>query len=281
MFKRFSSFIAALAIGVMAAGCTQIDSGNVGVERSFGKVSTDEKPQGVYLTVFDSVDEYTTKEVSFSLNDMKPKSKDNLTISDLDVDIYFKVNPTKVADLAVKYQGDATPFGELVATTRGNNDLVVGYNRVLREAREAVYNAIAKFDATKMHTQRNEIAAEVAKTLQSQLNANDPDSFVITAVNVRNLVTDEAIENAIRAQVATDQQITQKQKQIELQKAEAERLRVEALGQAQANEIISASLTPNLLRLKELEAQRAFAGAGTHTVLLPADTKPLINIAGK
>lgn len=72
-----------------------------------------------------------------------------------------------------------------------------------------------------------------------------------------------------------------KQQEVDLANAEAERLKAEAKGQAEANEIISRSLTPQLLQLKLAEMQRdaAFAvskGAG-NTVLIGAPGTPLIS----
>ena len=76
---------------------------------------------------------------------------------------------------------------------------MIAFSRVSREAREAVYKAIAQLDATTMHTKRTELAEMVRSELQKELDANDKGAFVITAVNVRNLLTDPAIEAAIRA----------------------------------------------------------------------------------
>ena len=51
------------------AGCTQIDTGNVGVERTLGNVKQETLPPGVYMTVFKTVEEFTAKEVPLSLAD--------------------------------------------------------------------------------------------------------------------------------------------------------------------------------------------------------------------
>ena len=39
-----------ISIAVILTGCTQIDTGNVGVERTLGKVGKDALPPGVYFT---------------------------------------------------------------------------------------------------------------------------------------------------------------------------------------------------------------------------------------
>lgn len=264
----------------LLGGCTQIDTGNVGVERTLGKVSAEALPPGLYLTAFKTVDEFTAKEVSFSLENLTPKSRDNLTMKDVDIDIYFKTTPAAIPGLYTKYQGDVVQHREVVKN--GTQDLVMAYSRVSREAREAVYKAIAQLDATTMHTKRTELAEMVRAGLQQELDGNDKGAFTVTAVNVRNLLTDPAIEAAIRQRAETDQAIEKKRKEVELAKAEAERLIVEARGQAEANEIISRSLTPSLERIRLAELQRdtavAVAGKAGNTVLLGGHATPLVPV---
>lgn len=255
--------MALLALATLITGCTRIDTGNVGVERTMGKVSLEELPQGVYQTIFKNVDEYTTKEVVIEMRDMKPKSQDNLTMQDIDIDVYYRVEPGKVADLFIKYQGDVQELR--------NGDLAVAYNRVLREAREVSYKAVSKFPATTMHTKRDELIDTIRSMLQEELEKFDPKAFIVTNVNLRSLVTDAAIEEAIRKQVAMDQQIAAKVKENELAKAEAARLLIDASGQAEANRKLNESITPALLRLKEIEAMQAVAAKnGNTTIVLPA-----------
>lgn len=269
-----------LTLAALLAGCTQIDTGNVGVERTLGKVSTEALPPGIYLTLFKSVDEFTAKEISFQLADMTPKSRDNLTMKDVDIDVYFKVMPAAIPTLFTKYQGDVVRHADVVRD--GSKDLVIAYSRVSREARESVYKAIAEMDATTMHTKRAELSERVRAGLQAELDATDKGAFVVTAVNVRNLLTDPAIEAAIRQRAETDQAIERKRKEVELAKAEAERLVVEAEGQARANQILSASLTPALKEIKLAELQRdaalAIANKAGNTVLLGGGAQPLINV---
>lgn len=278
---RFPLLLGMLGISALLGACSQIDTGNVGVERTLGKVSQEALPPGVYFTLFKTVDEFTAKEVSFSLMDLTPKSRDNLTMKDVDIDIYYKTTPAAIPALYTKYQGDLVKHSQVVKD--GTSDLVIAYSRVSREAREAVYKAIAQLEATTMHTKRTELAEMVRAGLQQELDANDKGAFTVTAVNVRNLLTDPAIEAAIRQRAETDQAIEKKRKEIELAKAEAERLIVEAEGQAKANKIISDSLTPSLKEIKLAELQRdaavAIAGKSGNTVFLGnSSAQPLVPV---
>jgi prohibitin 1 len=269
-----------LVMALLLSACSQIDTGNVGVERTLGKVGAEALPPGVYFTMFKNVDEFTTKEVSFQLSDLTPKSRDNLTMRDVDIDVYFKTTPGSVPGLYTKYQGDVVKHSQIVKD--GTGDLVIAYSRVSREAREAVYKSISTLDATTMHTKRTELAEMVRSSLQTELDANDKGAFVVTAVNVRNLLTDPAIEAAIRQRAETDQAIEKKRKEVELARAEAERVVVQAEGEARANRIVAESLSASLLQLRIAELQSgaivSAASKAGNTVVVPSGAQPLVGV---
>jgi regulator of protease activity HflC (stomatin/prohibitin superfamily) len=260
----------AAIFALMLGACTQIDTGNVGVEQTVGAVKLEELSPGVYFTMFKSVHEMTAKEISLPLDDLKPKTRDNITMTDFDVDVYYRINPVKIADLFVKYQGDVTKDS--------SGDLIVAKERVKRSAREAAYKVASEYDALTMHQKRTEIATNILAALKQEMSNIDSDAFTFTDVNIRSLVTDPALEATIRSKVETQNKIDQKQKEIDLAKAEAERKKVEAQGEANANIIIANSLDARLIELKRIEAQQAFAKAGTHTVLMQGGATAMVNV---
>lgn len=275
-FKLIGTLMLALAL----TACTQVDTGNVGVETSFGKVNPEPKPQGMYVTVFDSVNEFTTKEVLFPVSDLTPKSRDNLTLKELDLDIYYAVTGARIPALYIKYQGDYATHGSIVENSNTPGINVIGYQRVAREAREAAYKIVAKFEATTMHTKREEIAEQIRTELQKGLEATDPGAFVVTNVNVRNLLTDPAIETAIRGQIKLDQDIVKKEKENILAEKEATRQLTAANGEAAANAAVSASLSGNILQLRLAEIQRdtIIQSAKAGNTVIHGNAQPLVQM---
>lgn len=259
-----------LSLLMMLAACGRIETGNVGVRTDFNKtVEETELQPGWYGALFTSVDEYVTKETELALTDMTPKAKDNLSLKDLDVSIFYTVNPSKVADLAIKYSG----------MSAGEDGLwYPAYNLVHRVGRGAVYDAVASFDSLTIHTQRGALEDAILGKVQAEMDKSDKGVFMITKVIVRQVVTDPALEQAIQQSVQVQKQIEAKKGQIDLAKQEAERLRVEAEGQAKANQVIAASITPQLIELRRIEAMLPFAGQGTHTVLMQSGVTPLLNV---
>ena len=279
--KAFRWVAAAVLLLIALFNMGQISTGNVGVSTLFGVVNQTPITPGLYMAGLRRVREFTAKEVSFQMTDLKPKSRDNLTMSDLDIDIYFKTNPAAIPKLYSKYQGDIIRHADIVE--KGTSDFVVGYSRVLRAAREASYAAVSTMDATTMHTKRAELAEDVQRRLQKELDASDPDSFIVTSVNIRNLTTDPAIEKAIRAKAEADQIIEQKRKEVEIAKAETEKRIVEAQSIAEANRIIGESLNGAVkeIRLAEIyrDTMTAVASKEGNVMMVPNGVNPLVNMS--
>lgn len=233
------------------AACTQIDTGNVGVESTLGQVKKEVMPPGFYFTLFKRVTEVSGKELLVQLNDMKPQTTDKITLADLDVDIYVQMDPTKAAEVLTRWPGD-------LSQQSGDDGMRAGFNYVTRQAREAVFNAVSKRGSATVHTERNEIAADIVKGLQKDLDDSAGKGwYFVRSANVRNLVTDPALEAAIKEAANRNFQIASKQKEVELAKAEAERKRVEAQGEADAirlrAEAISKQGGPEYVQLKGIE----------------------------
>lgn len=240
-----------LPIIFILGACTQIDTGNVGVESTLGQVKPEIMPPGVYFTMFKRITEVSVKELRLSLEDLKPQTKDKITLADLDVDIFYQIDPAKAAEIMTKWPGDAIEH-------KGEDGVRVGNNYVARQAREAVYNAISQYGSDTVHTERVSIAAKIVESLQKDLNESvGKGMFFVRSANVRTLVTDPALEGAIKEAANRNFQIAAKQKEVELARAEAERKRVEAQGEADAIRLrasaVSAQGGADYVQLKAIE----------------------------
>lgn len=263
----------AILIMVVLSACGRIETGNVGVRTDFNKtIETTELQPGWYGAVLTSVDEYVTKETELPLNDLRPKAKDNLSLADLDVSIFYTVNPSQIAELVIKYANMSASAEEGIFLK------YPGYKLVERVARGSVYDTIAQFDSLTLHTKRSEIESNIMNQVQNDLDRSDKGIFNITKVVIRQVKTDQALEQSIQAAVQMQKQVEAKQNELELAKAEAARKVVEAQGVADSNDIIAKSLTPNYLQYKQIEAMEKFSGDGTHTVVLPSGINPLVSI---
>ena len=252
--------------------CSQIDTGNVGVESTLGQVKKETLSPGVYFTLFKRVTEVSAKELRLSLDDMKPQTNDKITLADLDVDIYVQIDPAHAPDIMTRWPGDVTH----VSGEDGNR---VGFNYITRQAREAVYTAISKRGSATVHAERTEIAAQLVELLQKDLDESAGKGwFFVRSANVRNLVTDPALEEAIKQAANRQFQINAKQKEVELARAEAERQRVEAQGIADSVRIKAAAVSAQGGKeYIELKAIEKWDGKLPQT-MVPGSTTPFVHV---
>jgi regulator of protease activity HflC (stomatin/prohibitin superfamily) len=274
---RVIAFIAVAAIVLLGAtSCGTIETGNVGVRTTLGKVNADEIEPGIYLGVpgISRVAVFSGKEIGLDLNDLTPKARDNLSLRDLDVTVYYRTAAGSVADLYIKYAGQHQ-------RDEGSGVYLPAYAMLLRLTRNAVYEQASRIDSLVMHTQRDELAAAISKGLQAELDANDKGVFAVTRVVIRSLTTDPAIEKAIQESVAAQKQLETTKQRVAIAEAEAQVEIKRAEGVAKANQIINQSLTREYLQHESNLALLKFAEkGGTTTVVIPANmqTAPLINI---
>lgn len=233
-FLRIGAVILAAAF---ATGCSQIDTGNVGVESSMGQVKKEILPPGVYFSLFKTVTEVSAKELALTLEDLKPQTADKINLNDLDMDVYVQIDPSKAADIMLRWPGD-------VVSVKGEDGNRVGINYVTRQAREAIYDAVTKYGSADIHTKRTAIAADVVEQLQKNLDASAGAGwFFVRSANVRNLSTDPALEANIRAAAAANFELQKKAIEIKVAEAEADRKRAEARGDADAIKLRAAAIS--------------------------------------
>jgi regulator of protease activity HflC (stomatin/prohibitin superfamily) len=278
--RLIAAVLALLAIGLALTSCGTIESGNVGVRTTLGKVNPEEVEPGIYLGVpgISRVQEFSAKEIGIDLNDLTPKARDNLSLRDLDVTVYYRVQPASVADLYIKY---AAQHG---LEEGKRNVYLPAIGLLQRLARNAVFEQAAQIDSLVMHTRRDELSASVLKSLQAELDTNDKGVITVTRVVIRALTTDPAIEKAIQDSVAAQKQLETTKQRIAIAEAEAQVEIKKAEGIAKANQIINQSLTREYLQHESNLALQKFAEkGGTNTVVIPANmqTAPLIHIGGK
>src|SRR5262245_50267070 len=135
-----------LVLFVLGGVFGTIATGNVGVRTTLGITSQEEVSPGVYLKwpFISRVDEFTAKEVAIDLTDLTPKARDNLSLRNMDISVYYRAEAPAVAELFTKYAGQSARADE--------GYMLPAYNLVFRVARNTAYEEVAKVDSLVMHT---------------------------------------------------------------------------------------------------------------------------------
>ena len=266
MRNAVAVLVGLLAVSLLYFTVVLIESGNVGVRKTLGKVNPEEATPGVNLKLpaITQITEFVGKEIAIDLTDLTPKAADNLSLRDMDVSVFYKADSGQIADLYVKY-ANAHQYD------RESDSYFPAYRLVYREARRAAYETIAKIDSLTMHKKREQIADSIKARLQEALDGNDPDVFTITRVVIRSVLTDPSIEESIREAVANQKRLEAKQVMVEIERKNAEIEAIRADGIARANEIINKTLTREYLQHELNLTLQKFAETGANTIVVPAN----------
>lgn len=275
--KRFLSALL-LGLAVLATGCSQIDTGNVGVIKTSGQYKAEELDPGWHWTPISTVYEVSTKENPVIFDNIKPKTQDQITVEDLDIDLYVKLIGGKASETMTRFAGDLAK--------NSDGDYIPGYGYLQREARNVIYDVVGGIQSADAQKERTAIPAKVEKELQARLDKQfGVGWWVVTNANMRNLTIDSALEKKIREAAQVQYEIEAKKKQIVLAQAEAERVRAIAQGEADAMRIkaegLKASQGQEYLKLLEIqnEAEAIKKWNGALPTTNAGGATPLLNLS--
>jgi regulator of protease activity HflC (stomatin/prohibitin superfamily) len=259
-------FLGILVISFFYFSIVLIESGNVGVRKTLGKVNPEEATPGLnfIMPVVTRITEFVGKEIAIDLTDLTPKAADNLSLRDMDVTVFYRASSGDIADLYVKYANAHQYDNE-------SGSYFPAYRLVFREARRAAYETVAQIDSLTMHKRREQIADSIKVRLQETLDSNDPGVFEVTRVVIRSVLTDPSIEESIREAVANQKRLEAKQVMVEIERKNAEIEAIRAEGIANANSIINKTLTNEYLQHELNLTLQKFAETGANTIVVPAN----------
>ena len=123
---------------------------------------------------------------------------------------------------------------------------------VIPEVRSAVRQVMGRYSAEEIYsTKRSDVETAIITETSKILEANN---IIMKALLIRSINLPPQIKQAIENKLEQEQEALAYQFRLEKEKSEAERKRIAAEGEARANDIVNSSLTPNLLKMRGIEA---------------------------
>lgn len=176
-------------------------------------------------------------------------------------------------DVSVRWRPAAEDLPQL-HTTYGRDY----YTKLVQpELRSAAREIVGQFTPEELYSTRR---AELQEKMEVQVKEAVSGRFVfIDAVRIRDLRLPEQIQVAIQNKLEEEQEAERYEFTIQKERLEAERKKIEAEGEAEYQRIITASLTPQFLRFKGIEATQQLANSpNSKTVIVGSggDGLPLI-----
>jgi len=169
---------------------------------------------------------------------------------DIDVDVTVRVNPVydKIGDLHEKF---------------GENYLE---SLVRPEVRSSVRAIIGRFTPEELYsTKREQVQSLIQKDLLETLTKNYID---LRATLIREIELPEKVRTAIETKIEAEQKALKYEYILDQERKEAERKVIEAQAKADANRILSASLSDKILRDKGIDATLKLANSNNSKVVI-------------
>ena len=123
---------------------------------------------------------------------------------------------------------------------------------VIPEVRSSVRQVAGRYTAEEIYsTRRKEVEDAIIQETSLVLKKNNIE---MKALLIRSINLPAKIKQAIESKLQQEQEALAYQFKLDREKSEAERKRIAAEGESNANKIINSSLTPSLLKMRGIEA---------------------------
>jgi regulator of protease activity HflC (stomatin/prohibitin superfamily) len=260
------------AASLVYTAAVVIPPGHVGVQVLFGNVLDHTLENGLHIVnPFISVVEMDVKTQAYT---MSAKEADRRG-SDGAIETLSSDGLTIRLELTVQYRLSAAQAAQVYRSI--GEDYV---EKVVRpEVRSAIRDAAVSYVATDLYsTKRGEFMQHVRTRLEHAFRAR---GIVHENTLLRDIELPKRVRAAIDEKIAAEQEAQKMVYVLNKEKQEADRKRVEAGGIADAQRIISSSLTNPYLQYNYIQTLRALADTKNATfVIAPMDQKltPMLNV---
>ncbi|MBC7829073.1 MAG: prohibitin family protein [Chitinophagaceae bacterium] len=258
-----------IVVGVLTSCFIQVDAGQVGVKKLFGKVQNDVLTSGLHfvnpLIEVEKLDVKTLNYTMSGIHDEGAQSGDDairvLTTDGLEVTI----------DLSVLYRVVPTDAPRLLRETGIDYEdkIVRPITRTRIRDNAVYYEAIALYS-----TKRDEFQQRIFKSIESDFKSR---GLLLEQLLVRNITLPQSVRTTIEQKINAEQEAQKMQFILQKERQEAERKRVEAQGIADYQRIMSEGLTDKQLQYESIKAQLELAKSqNTKIIIMGKGNTPVI-----
>ncbi|MDB5743199.1 MAG: hypothetical protein JWR68_1514 [Polaromonas sp.] len=262
--RRFA-LLASAALALLAAGCTRIETGEVGLRINFDKTtdSTERLPGSFNQTLIGDIITFKIQDVAVNVDNMTPLASDNSTIKDFDMMVVYNVNPTAVSEL---WTTKNRAFHGL--SDRGS-DILLMQNYVALSARNAAYKVAREYESLKMADNRPAIEQKIRENvIQTLAGEKLAEKIIVSQLQVRAITPADVIVNSANELVRAQNEL--KTKEVEVQTAKKEAERIAALN-------ANAGAIGYMNAMANLKIAEGVALGKVHTIVVPYDFKGIVN----
>jgi regulator of protease activity HflC (stomatin/prohibitin superfamily) len=258
---------------VLASMAVVVQPGFAGVVVFFGSVRSEALPAGLHLinplSTVREVEIRTRNYTMSSVHDEGQRSGDD-SIAVITAD-----GLTVRLDVTVLYALQQAKLAEIYSTLGENVE-----ERLIRGSiRSAIRDSAANLLATDLYgSKRQEFVKTVTQTLTLAFGGR---GINLEQVLLRDVKLPEQITKSINDKISADQEAQKMTFVLQKEKQEAERKRIEAEGQARAQQLVSQSLTPQIIEYQRIQALREIGAKGNLIITPMGGATPLIQVPAR
>lgn len=178
------------------------------------------------------------------------------TKAECDVQVIYSINPDMVEQLYADY---------------GTQEAYVS-SYVSNDVRQTTRDCAGQFSTIQLLTDKETFAKSIQDTLSERWAES---GVIVESVSVQDIRYADSITDAYAAAQSAQVEQTAAANRQETARIEAETLSIEAQGEADANEILTQSLTDEVLQQQYIEALKAAADNGG-LIVVPEGSQPIV-----
>lgn len=256
LFKGSFIVIVIVIIIVISMSVSVVSDGTVGIKKTLGSYNNEELGTGVHLImpVISSIEIANTKTQTHS-ETIEVPSKEGLIV-DLDISVIFNIKPERASEIKQTVTGDIRETLLMPFIRNGMRDLASGY------------------DASALYAQ--DTRELIGEQLKVKLTEKIGDDIFIKDVLLRKVTLPDKVKDAIEDKLDAEQKAQQKEFELQSAVKDAEIEVARAEGVAEANKIISQSITKEYLQYKFIEGLN---DGNTEVIYVPTEANiPILEV---
>lgn len=246
-----------VALSLLISSCAVIRPGEAGIRQKLGELDDKVTTQGTVM-----FNPFTTRVLKESIQTNNLK---------LDITLPSKEGLSVDSEISILYRLKV----DMIPTVLRN--IGPNYKDVMSAVfRSASSDVCAQFFAKDMHSGKR---ADIEKAIKSKMEETlDAQGIVIEAVLMKSIRLPQGLSLSIEQRLQAEQDAMRMEFILQTQRLEAERKIIEATGARDAQKILAEGLTPEIIKMRSIEAFLELAKSSNSKVIITDGKTPyLIN----
>ena len=259
---------ALLIFGVLSSCVKQIDAGEVGVQKIFGKVEDRVLESGLnFVNPVVEVEHVNVKTQNYTMSGVHDEGKQK---GDDAIRVLSSDGLELIIDLTILYRVNKADAPKIIREIGPNYEdaIVRPITRTKIRDNSVYYTAVDMYSA-----KREEFQSRIFKDIESNLKTR---GLFLEQLLVRNVALPTSVKQSIESKINAEQDAEKMQYVLQKEKQEAERKRVEAQGIADYQKILSTGLSDKQLQYEQIKAQKEIATSPNTKVIIMSGKTPVI-----